>query len=115
MDGVTVGDDAGMTCLTVIAPRAGAAPPIGLSTAAAETGAAAVFGVVAAVLPEALDDAGTVLGEFLGVAEPVAAAGNAGFPLDEILSEVQAAALASLAAVTAERDALAAALAALKK
>ncbi|GLR82219.1 hypothetical protein HUE56_00470 (plasmid) [Azospirillum oryzae] len=45
-------------------------------------------------------DDGTMIGEFIGAAEPVAVAGSAGFPLTDILSPLQAAALA-------ERDALA--------
>lgn len=53
-------------------------------------------------------DDGTLIGEFVGAAEPVAVAGANGFPLADILSDIQAAALASLQAVTAERDALAA-------
>ena len=59
-------------------------------------------------------DAGAFVGEFVGAAEPVAAAGASGFPLHDILPEVQAAALATLEAVTAERDALAARLAAVE-
>lgn len=48
---------------------------------------------------------GSVVGEFTGPAEPVAVAGNAGFPLADILDGLQIAALA-------ERDRLAAQLAA---
>ncbi|NYZ17828.1 hypothetical protein HL658_35245 [Azospirillum sp. RWY-5-1] len=53
-----------------------------------------------------LADDGSVIGEFTGPAEPVAAAGDAGFPLADILGELQIAALA-------ERDRLAARLAVL--
>ena len=42
------------------------------------------------------DETGAVQGEFLGPAEPVAIAGAAGFPLADILSDMQAAALAEL-------------------
>ncbi len=55
---------------------------------------------------------GSVVGEFVGAAEPVAVAGTAGFPLADILSEAHIATLATLAAVTAERDELAARLSA---
>lgn len=56
-------------------------------------------------------DDGTVLGEFIGVAEPVAAGASAGFPLEEILSPLTLAALAERDAALAERDLLAARLA----
>ena len=56
---------------------------------------------------------GSVVADILGNAEPVAVAGAAGFPLADVLSQAQAAALAALEAVTAERDALASRLAAL--
>ena len=54
---------------------------------------------------------GTVVAETLGGAEPIAVAGNNGFPIAEILSQAQAAALSALEAMAAERDALAARLA----
>lgn len=59
------------------------------------------------------DDDGTPIGEFIGAAEPVAIAGAAGFPLADILSPLQIAALTERDAVLAERDALAERLAAL--
>jgi hypothetical protein len=52
-------------------------------------------------------DDGTVVGEFVGPAEPVAVAGGNGFPLSDILDAVQIAALA-------DREALADRLAALQ-
>ena len=55
---------------------------------------------------------GSVIGEFAGAAEPVAIAGAAGFPLSDLLSEMQVAVIAELDAVRAERDTLAAQLAA---
>lgn len=58
------------------------------------------------------NDDGSVAGEFLGAAEPLSSAGADGFPLSDVLSQAQTAALATLEAVTAERDALTARLAA---
>ncbi|WP_372400539.1 hypothetical protein ABMY26_35935 (plasmid) [Azospirillum sp. HJ39] len=60
-----------------------------------------------------LDKDGMPIGEFIGAAEPVAAAGATGFPLAEILSPLQIAALAERDAALAERDALAERLAGL--
>lgn len=57
-------------------------------------------------------DDGAVVGEFVGAAEPVGLAGASGFPLADILPAIQAAAIAALESVTAERDALAAQIAA---
>ena len=57
---------------------------------------------------------GAVIAEAVGAAEPVAVAGAEGFPLADILSEAHAAALTSLAEVTAERDQLRVDLAALQ-
>lgn len=59
------------------------------------------------------DDTATVIAESLGSAESVAVAGQNGFPLDDVLSKTLVAALASLESATAERDALAARLAAI--
>lgn len=53
---------------------------------------------------------GAVIAEALGGAEPLGLAGNVGFPLADVLSQAQAAALSALETVTAERDALAARL-----
>ncbi|WP_448207509.1 hypothetical protein [Azospirillum sp. sgz302134] len=57
-------------------------------------------------------DDGTIVGEFIGSAEPVSVAGADGFPLADLLSEVQASALAALETARAERDAALAKLAA---
>lgn len=54
-----------------------------------------------------IGDDGTPVGEFIGAAEPVSAAGTAGFPLDDILSPLLIAALAERDAALAARDALA--------
>ncbi|AWK90167.1 hypothetical protein [Azospirillum thermophilum] len=50
-------------------------------------------------------DDGAIVGDFIGPAEPVGVAGADGFPLADLLSEVQASALAALEAARAERDA----------
>lgn len=52
------------------------------------------------------DDGGTVVGEFVGAAEPVAVAGVQGFPLAEILSQVQIDALAARDVLTARLAAM---------
>lgn len=54
-----------------------------------------------------LGEDGTPIGEFIGAAEPVAVAEAAGFPLADILSSLQIAALAERDAALSERDALA--------
>lgn len=51
-----------------------------------------------------MDADGAVVGEFVGMAEPVAVAEGAGFPLSDILSRVQADALLACEAMRAERD-----------
>jgi hypothetical protein len=50
-------------------------------------------------------DGASVIGEFLGQAEPLTIQNAAGFPLGDILNEAQAEALAAYGTVLAERDA----------
>ena len=61
------------------------------------------------------DEDGSVLGEFVGAAEPVSMADSAGFPLSDILPPLQSAALAELDRLRAERDAALAACEVLRR
>ncbi|NUB25639.1 hypothetical protein [Azospirillum brasilense] len=60
------------------------------------------------------DDAGKVIGETLGSAEPLTLESAAGFPLGDLLAQTHIDALARTSALDAERDALAARVAELE-
>ncbi|WP_448207295.1 hypothetical protein [Azospirillum sp. sgz302134] len=59
-------------------------------------------------------DDGAFAGEFVSPAEPVAVAGASGFPLADLLSEVQASALAALETARADLEAARAEIAELR-